>query len=1095
MENFTQIPCTQLEPWISQKYNHIPICAQNGLTRWRHNKTGVNVIFCNTPTTYTSFRVIALSHPVSNAGEGHIVEHLLLDGSESIQDVDFIFCNYPFTFSSRLDATVGDSFATYCFVSLGNEGYKPMLSSYIDSILSPYMLSTNPELDFQGKKARILSETSFVRRDGFNAGVIYSELLMREDNDLIMAKSMICNYHYYGSPLMSFHGGKSYELENITPQKLIDFHQSQYHTANISVFVAGSTISQSEILNALEDPLKKIAEKPDFNQGNRLWSTPLIPRVLEPRKFENINISKTLSRAGKVWFSWRIKGYKEGPKKCLAAETLFSFLIREYWSPLNAYLRDKQDFATNLSLHMDFRHDYGMAIIFVQGIQCDELGTELVRGALEKQVNDFFTYLIETQKIPFFETDFLPYLRNTAARHVYRLERHFSSSIIRRSMEESPDVNHAETPHGFTTLAPIKWYLEMENMDEKEWIDVLKSFYFNQPQYSLRLIPNRLFGDENVNTYLRSSLQRRLFTNQEQLARLNHDIEMARNADVEKELPISEIIPVRRPTKIKDFTEIQHNVMAYEDLYLFITEKNTAFITCTITFNVENFSIEEQCLLHFLCYLLPQSNVKDEERGMVPYMVNIKDMCFANVSNNLLMSYRADDQTVRIEFSSTRELFANMTELVMRMISSSIIQYERMRLTAKELLQEIYEELDKPLAVFSSCNMGTILRVIHQTTDQRTFQYIGNEVHNLLPVIEAIHDCFKLRGQEYYFQTSALANLLDNVLCKFRNLTGKYVSIDIESQEPRGDFRNFYNIWSKHWKGARSIPNPEKENNRKHRRPIELGLGNIRAVRYLHDILGHTAYGRVIVMNGVRACHMRLTFSVRIEKLPIRVFQAMPLVMNALNHESGPLMKGQRRGGLSYTCGVLPHFTQNGFCIEVRGATNPCDSYLQLLEDIEYFAQICSREGTGAMNYFRLAKAICATDMLMREADTPAHPSMKEDFDFNFLIDQWEVISLEDFSNAAQEFARAIQNFDNDPMLLEIICGNGSQEMIVQQFREKTEFPEEFRVLGVKELQFPLVEAVGDYLRRANEGIEFVQPGHHMRNDYWQNDHQSYYYQ
>lgn len=235
-----------------------------------HKPSGVSIMMIVNDDDENVFNICFRTCPQSSNGVAHVLEHMVLCGSENYPVRDPFFSMTRRSLNTFMNAFTGADFTCYPAASQIPEDFYNLLSVYIDAVFYP-LLTRNSFLQ-EAWRYEFTPENRLI-----HTGVVYNEMkgaMMTGEARL----SEALNAALFPSVTYGVNsGGDPRDILTLTLESVRDFHQSQY-TLSRCLFYFYGNIKPSRHLDFLEEKLLRHVVKPEKNSV----SLPLQKRFKEP---------------------------------------------------------------------------------------------------------------------------------------------------------------------------------------------------------------------------------------------------------------------------------------------------------------------------------------------------------------------------------------------------------------------------------------------------------------------------------------------------------------------------------------------------------------------------------------------------------------------------------------------------------------------------------------------------------------------------------------------------------------------------------------------------------------------------------------------
>lgn len=192
------------------------------------------------------FSIAFKTNAPDNTGLPHILEHLVLCGSETFPVRDPFFKMTNRSLSNFMNAMTGHDFTFYPFATTNSKDFENLMDVYLSSVFLPTLTRNN----FNQEGWRLEHEKS---QDSTSPvifkGVVYNEMKGQNSNS---------DYYFYKSyleavyPTLNNSGGNPENIPDLKHEAMTSFYKRTYHPANCKTFTYGNF--------PLENHLEKITE-------------------------------------------------------------------------------------------------------------------------------------------------------------------------------------------------------------------------------------------------------------------------------------------------------------------------------------------------------------------------------------------------------------------------------------------------------------------------------------------------------------------------------------------------------------------------------------------------------------------------------------------------------------------------------------------------------------------------------------------------------------------------------------------------------------------------------------------------------------------
>lgn len=202
-----------------------------------HEKTKSEYLHLYRNDSNNVFSINFRTTPKNSTGLPHILEHIVLCGSEMYPVRDPFFKMINRSLATFMNAMTGSDFTMYPFSSQNLTDFRNLQKIYLDAVLKPQL----KELDFMEEGWRLENtDMNDVKSPLFLTGVVYNEMKGAfSENERILGQklqNLMLPDHTYGV----ISGGDPMKIPDLTWEDLKNFHKTYYHPSNARFYSYGN---------------------------------------------------------------------------------------------------------------------------------------------------------------------------------------------------------------------------------------------------------------------------------------------------------------------------------------------------------------------------------------------------------------------------------------------------------------------------------------------------------------------------------------------------------------------------------------------------------------------------------------------------------------------------------------------------------------------------------------------------------------------------------------------------------------------------------------------------------------------------------------
>ena len=298
-----------------------------------HPGTGARHIHIHRPDRENTFGVIFKTVPRDSTGVAHILEHVVLCGSQRFPVRDPFFSMLKRSLSTFMNAFTSSDWTLYPFATQNRKDFYNLMDVYLDAAFFPKL----DELSFKQEGHRLESAQDDPTGGCLEyKGVVYNEMKgAMSSPDQVMVRSIL-KALYPDTTYANNSGGEPADIPSLTYLQLREFHRRHYHPSNAYFFTYGD-LPLAEHLTFIEKAVlsRFTAIHPDTDVlPQPRWDTPRTAGFYYP-----FGRDEDPGKKHQACVSWLTSDIRDtGEVLCLAL--LEQILIGNAGSPLRQALID-----------------------------------------------------------------------------------------------------------------------------------------------------------------------------------------------------------------------------------------------------------------------------------------------------------------------------------------------------------------------------------------------------------------------------------------------------------------------------------------------------------------------------------------------------------------------------------------------------------------------------------------------------------------------------------------------------------------------------------------------------------------------------------
>ena len=206
------------------------------LTQYVHLPTGARHIHLDAPFEESAFLMAFLTPAPDSSGLTHVLEHLVMCGSERFPCRRAFFAMLGRTLSTTMNAVTTEDCSAYHFATGNLADYENLLSVYVDAAFFPCL----ERLDFDQEGCRVeLESEGGGRTVPVRCGVVLSEMRGLMSDPERQLEQALNRRLFPCAPYRFNAGGDPWAIPGLDHETLKAYHRHHYHPANAVFLSAG----------------------------------------------------------------------------------------------------------------------------------------------------------------------------------------------------------------------------------------------------------------------------------------------------------------------------------------------------------------------------------------------------------------------------------------------------------------------------------------------------------------------------------------------------------------------------------------------------------------------------------------------------------------------------------------------------------------------------------------------------------------------------------------------------------------------------------------------------------------------------------------
>lgn len=367
-----------------------------------HERTGARHIHVQCPDDNNSFAVFFPTVPKDSTGVAHILEHVVLAGSQRFPVRDPFFSMTRRSLATFMNAFTSADWTMYPFSTRNTKDFMNLVEVYLDATFFPRL----SEDSFKQEGIRFEFEDPADSKSGLRyKGVVFNEMKGALASPQAAVQKVVGQALFPGLTYAHISGGDPEHIPDLTWEHLRKFHAVHYHPSNAYFYTYGN-LPLEETLAAIEQNALSRFERIEVDT-----SIPDVKRFAKPVKAVEpypATAGEDNSRKAQALVAW-VTVPTGDSFRLLAMKVLSEVLLANAGSPLRKALIDSKlgtAMADGSGLQDDYRETvFGAGLKDIAADDADKVERvvldtleRLVREGVDKAQVDAAIHRLEFEK-------------------------------------------------------------------------------------------------------------------------------------------------------------------------------------------------------------------------------------------------------------------------------------------------------------------------------------------------------------------------------------------------------------------------------------------------------------------------------------------------------------------------------------------------------------------------------------------------------------------------------------------------------------------------------------------------------------------------
>src|SRR6267378_586842 len=300
-----------------------------------HERTGARHLHIECPDDNNSFAVFFPTVPNDSTGVAHILEHVVLAGSQRYPVRDPFFSMTRRSLATFMNAFTSADWTMYPFSTRNKKDFKNLLDVYLDATFFPRL----DEDSFKQEGIRFEFEDPADPSSGLrHKGVVYNEMKGALASPQAAVQKLVGEALFPGLTYAHISGGDPEHIPELTWSHLRQFHATHYHPSNAFFYTYGDQNLEETLANIEENALER-ATRIEVDT-----SIPDVQRIKKPVKAAEpypASAGEDNTKKAQALVAW-VTVHTGDSFRLLAMKVLTEVLLGNAASPLRKALIDSK---------------------------------------------------------------------------------------------------------------------------------------------------------------------------------------------------------------------------------------------------------------------------------------------------------------------------------------------------------------------------------------------------------------------------------------------------------------------------------------------------------------------------------------------------------------------------------------------------------------------------------------------------------------------------------------------------------------------------------------------------------------------------------